>query len=372
MTISTAASVASLGNMILATAALTQSFTFPTAATELTSPEGGRVDGRDCASGMGVWVDVWYQVRIMKVLHCAGLVGCLALLACSEPGDAANSDTANTTEALIAGSAEDVGVRAFLNDATTTFSLLDVDVALDRRAAENLIAHRDGADGIFGTSDDNPFDSLEEVDAVPQVGPATLARIAHYAAAHGWVPAGDELLGIYDGVSFTVDEAAATLALANEADGVWLDDDLGLDRRAVDSILEARPIPSVLALSELYWVGGAALSALRQAAAGDPDPARPDATRFASDLASALVDWYAAHGDDVAQMGGNTLPEAQAAVSVELVEEVTDPEEDPFAYDPAVYQVFRHPDVVWPGSDIVWFGAYRRDTGALVEIYDFN
>lgn len=307
----------------------------------------------------------------MKILHRASLVGCLALLACGGPREA-SSDTANTTDALVAGSAEDVGVRAFLNDASTTQSLLDVDVALDRRAAENLIAHRDGADGTFGTSDDDPFDSLGEIDAIPQVGPATLARIAQYAAAHGWVPAGHDLLGIYDGVSFTVDEAAATLTLANEADDGWLDDDLGLDRRAVDSILAARPIPSVLALSELYYVGGAALSALRQASAGDLDPAIPDATRFASDLTIALVDWYAAHGDDVAQMGGNTLPQAQAAVSVELVDEVTDPDEDPYAYDPAVFQVFRHPDVVFPGSDIVWFGAYRRDTGALVEIYDFN
>lgn len=31
-----------------------------------------------------------------------------------------------------------------------------------------------------------------------------------------------------------------------------------------------------------------------------------------------------------------------------------------------------HPDVVFPGSDRVWFGAYDRESGELVEIQDFE
>lgn len=48
--------------------------------------------------------------------------------------------------------------------------LLDIDCGLHADAARNLIAHRDGPDGEHGTADDNLFHSLEEVDAVPQMG----------------------------------------------------------------------------------------------------------------------------------------------------------------------------------------------------------
>jgi hypothetical protein len=98
----------------------------------------------------------------------------------------------------------------------------------------------------------------------------------------------------------------------------------------------------------------------------------PDATTFASDLTWHLVSWYAAHGADVAAAGGNTLEQAQAAVSSSLVEEITDPEGDPNAHDLSTTIVFSHPDVAYPGSDIRWFGAYDRGSGELLEIYDFN
>ncbi|MCX5743463.1 MAG: hypothetical protein NT062_13300 [Proteobacteria bacterium] len=60
---------------------------------------------------------------------------------------------------------------------TAATSVLDDDVPLDRRAAENIVAHRDGADGIHGTADDDPFDDLAELDAIPYVGPVALASL---------------------------------------------------------------------------------------------------------------------------------------------------------------------------------------------------
>lgn len=48
--------------------------------------------------------------------------------------------------------------------------LLDIDCGLHADAARNLIAHRDGPDQEPGTDDDNLYHSLEEVDAVPQMG----------------------------------------------------------------------------------------------------------------------------------------------------------------------------------------------------------
>jgi len=68
-----------------------------------------------------------------------------------------------------------------------------------------------------------------------------------------------------EGVAFSADEARATLRYANETDEATLRAD-GVDGRAVASILAARPIASMEALAELYWVGPATLRALKDAA----------------------------------------------------------------------------------------------------------
>lgn len=189
------------------------------------------------------------------LLSFAGLVAC---------GPDA-SDPGGLSQALVAdGTPEAVGLLRFLNDESTTFGILDDEVPLDRRAAQNLIDHRDGPDGVCNTSDDDPFDTIEEVDGVAYIGQTALERLVHYACLDGWVPAGSDLLGIYDGVSFTVDEAGAVILFVNSATETELDDDLDLDRRAVQSIFEARPIRSVKQLSELYYVGKTALIKLKE------------------------------------------------------------------------------------------------------------
>jgi hypothetical protein len=190
-----------------------------------------------------------------------------ALLSACEPVGETTCRTAD--EGLFAwmeGSPSAVGLLDFLNDGTTTLSILDYSVGLDSRAAENLIHHRDGADRLFGTADDDLFDCVAEVDEVWWVGPATLDTLIAYVDGDGWIPEGDDLLGIYDNVPFTVNEADATIAWTNEAPEDVLDVDLDLDRRAVDSIIEARPLTSVLQLSELYYVGEATLNVLKASA----------------------------------------------------------------------------------------------------------
>jgi hypothetical protein len=156
-----------------------------------------------------------------------------------------------TTDASLSdGTPDGIGLLAFINDSATTFELLDIDVALDRRAAENLVAAR-------------PFDAVDEVDAVSWVGPSAMGKLLAYARDNGWVPTGDDVLGTYDGVVFSVVEAERALALVNDESEAVLDGDVGLDPRAVNSILEARPVASVLELSKLYWVGGAMLTRIR-------------------------------------------------------------------------------------------------------------
>jgi hypothetical protein len=201
------------------------------------------------------------------------LAAALLIPACRADMGDVDADTESqhaTSASLVEGSPEALGVMAFLNDAATTLSVLDHDVPLPSNAAANIIAHRDGADGVFGTSDDDLFDDVAELLRVKYVGPARVEAIVAYALAHGYVPSGDDLLGVYDGVSFTVDEAAATLALANTASASTLDDEIALDSRAVGSILDARTIASMLELSGLYFVGTSALTKLKNWATVEP------------------------------------------------------------------------------------------------------
>lgn len=168
------------------------------------------------------------------------------------------------------GTIEGAAAVAFLNDEQTTLAFLDDEVRLDRRSAYSLMSNRNGKDGVFGTEDDDLFDSVSEVDESYWVGPSTISTIVAYAIDNGWLPEDDDILGTWDGVSFTVLEAAWTMALVNSASETVLDDEVPLDRRAVDSILEARPVSTVAHLSDLYYVGGSALAHL-QAFALDVD-----------------------------------------------------------------------------------------------------
>jgi hypothetical protein len=95
-------------------------------------------------------------------------------------------------------------------------------------------------------------------------------------------------------------------------------------------------------------------------------------SRFSADLTMWLGNWYGEHAADVESSGGAPLLVAEAAVRAADAEELTDPAADPHGHDFSKFVVFSHPDVVWPGSDRVWFGAYDRATGMLQSIYDFN
>ena len=108
------------------------------------------------------------------------LCGCGGAVEAPEPADGRD-------EAFFAGGKGDGGlsaaeVAAVLTLANTAdFEELDDGVPLDRRAAEGIWTHRVGPDGVPGTADDDPFDTLAELDAVPWVGPAALQAMLAYA-----------------------------------------------------------------------------------------------------------------------------------------------------------------------------------------------
>jgi len=211
-----------------------------------------------------------------------------SLTACDTSSDTGADQYVTSGEPIIAGTAEAVGALRFLNDESTTFTVLDDEVPLHRLAASNLIAHRNGADGVFGTADDDRFDDIDEVLGVRQVGEKRLEKIAAFAASKGFVPEGDDVLGAYDDVEVTVNEAQAILEVANLSTIEVLDEDVPLDVRAVDGIVAERPFQTVLALSRAHFVGTSALTKLKAYAAGQTLAGFGDSCGVDADCGSGL------------------------------------------------------------------------------------
>jgi len=85
------------------------------------------------------------------------------------------------------GSPEALGVLKLVNDGAETAATLKSGAGVSTRVANNIVKHRDGADGAAGTADDDKFDTLAELDAVPYVGPATLNALLERARDKGYV-----------------------------------------------------------------------------------------------------------------------------------------------------------------------------------------
>lgn len=105
----------------------------------------------------------------------------VAAVGCSAEGDDTATDDADYTE----GSGEAKAIFALLNDPAVTAEELVSGAKMTTPVGRDLVAHRNGPDGRVGTQDDDPFDSLREVDEVPGVGPATIKKLFEYAKAKG-------------------------------------------------------------------------------------------------------------------------------------------------------------------------------------------
>jgi len=191
----------------------------------------------------------------------------LVLVGCDEPKSlevaAADSEALSTPDPVVDSDDTtdkvDAAVLAFVNAPDTTFEVLDLDVGLDKRAAERIVRHRDGRDGEWGTSDDNPIDTVDELLTIDFVGDSALQSL------EAWVDYLSQDGEVVEGVAFTDEEAALVVSLANTADADWLDVELDLDVRAVDHIIDARPIADLRQLAAVPYVGPATLERLRDA-----------------------------------------------------------------------------------------------------------
>ncbi|NUP05896.1 MAG: hypothetical protein HOW73_07550 [Polyangiaceae bacterium] len=114
------------------------------------------------------------------------LLASLSLVACSD--DSIESDESDVTSAVPETTVEAQALRALLNDPATTQEVLTKG-KVTSSAAKALLAHRNGVDGAIRTSDDDLFDTVAEVDAVKNVGPATLQRLVTIATDRGYLAA---------------------------------------------------------------------------------------------------------------------------------------------------------------------------------------
>lgn len=167
----------------------------------------------------------------------------------------------DTSELALTLSPADTGlVLALVNDPATNVARLDEQVGLDHRAAVNILARRDGADGRAGTADDVPFTTLAQLDAVPYVGDVAFSKLLAYAQAHPAQPQGETV----EGVVFAGWEAAAVIWGVNHAPASRLRD--MLDARAADGLVAARPFTTVAQMGPVPYVGASALDRLRREA----------------------------------------------------------------------------------------------------------
>jgi hypothetical protein len=121
--------------------------------------------------------------RLPLVLVALGFIGC-AVEDSGSPDD--GRDDAFFGGGKGDGELSAAEIVAVLHVANTA-SLADLDdgAGLDARAASGIVAHRSGADAEDGTDDDDRFDDLAELDAVPWVGPTALDKLLAFADEQG-------------------------------------------------------------------------------------------------------------------------------------------------------------------------------------------
>jgi hypothetical protein len=184
----------------------------------------------------------------------------LCLTGCADNGEfhlvesSANGTAAAKHVELQDGSPEATAVLDALNDPSLTWSTLVEEVGVSELAATSWTEWRAV----------QPFQVLEEVRTAAGVTPGDISLVAVWAWDNGYLPIETDLLGTWDGVDFTATAAAFTLKLVNEADKRMLDEVVGLDMRAVQSIMDARPVASMTELSSLFWIGPDTMEQLKQ------------------------------------------------------------------------------------------------------------
>lgn len=147
-------------------------------------------------------------------------------------------------------------ILALVNYPGTTLTTLDAKIGLDARAAQNIILYRNGIDGRYPSADDNAFESIAELDAIPFVADAAFNKLLAYAGAN---PPPSSV--VVEGVTFQGWQAEIVVWAVNKVD-VGVLNGL-LDNRAAANLIAARPFSTVTQIGQVALIGPNALEAFR-------------------------------------------------------------------------------------------------------------
>lgn len=187
------------------------------------------------------------------------LAGTLALLSSACVADTDPGEEVGALRGEIGMTVEEIGaVIALVNDSGTDLVKLDDELHLDRRAATNIIAYRNGKDGVHLNGDDNRIDTLEELDAIAYVGQQAISTLRDHAVNNPLPP-----VEHVEGVTFDGTQILAVLWGVNNASVEELDDQVKLDIRAAQNLYQNAPHNSISAIAQQGFVGTHALEQLR-------------------------------------------------------------------------------------------------------------
>jgi len=148
-------------------------------------------------------------------------------------------------------------VLDFLNDSATDSMILDVEVGINRRGAMAIIEHRDGPDGVYPSYDDDPFDSLLELEHVMHVGPVTIQTLIDFTAEQASRP-GVEV----EGVHFAPHEAANVLWGVNRSTIDELQYEVGLAEPTAHALAAGVPYYHLRDVAAVMGVGPVSLDSM--------------------------------------------------------------------------------------------------------------
>jgi phosphatidylserine/phosphatidylglycerophosphate/cardiolipin synthase-like enzyme len=142
-------------------------------------------------------------------------LGCLGCGAGGEDGDGQLDELAPAGKADgLYGECEVAQVLAYANDPDSTLDKMKAD-GIYTRAANNIVAFRDGADGLPGTSDDRVFETIEQLDAIYYVGPKTMQRLVEACKHRCWALAQIDV--IFSPQAYAQSHLARVVALIDSA-----------------------------------------------------------------------------------------------------------------------------------------------------------
>lgn len=142
------------------------------------------------------------------------VAGCGEPLDLTPPGDPATPEIAARTQGLTVteGSPEALGIVRVANELPA--AVLTAQVRLTAAQAAAIVAYRSGPDATAGTADDRRFTTVAQIDAVPGIGEASIAKLLSYATAQGYVVTSDDPFdpGSCSGFPMTAAETALRLS----------------------------------------------------------------------------------------------------------------------------------------------------------------